>query len=81
MKMLVHVKLAYLNWNGGIKILLHMNTLAEKSGLDTGVCLRNIESFLTSAEVVMNNGLSRYIYNEDVIVLSENMLLSKDLPA
>ena len=58
-----------------------MGSLYEKSGLDTGGCLENIETFITTAEVVMNHGLSRYVYNEDIIKLAENMLLSKELPS
>ena len=78
-EVMIHIKLTYLNGNVGIKTLFKMGSLSEKSGLDTGACLKNIETFLTMAEVVMNHGLSKYVCNEDIIKLAEIMLLSKDL--
>ena len=49
-EVMVHVKFSYLNGNAGIKTLFQTNSLAEKSVLYTGACLRNIENFMTTAE-------------------------------
>ena len=54
---------------------------AIRIGLDTGSCLRNIESFMTTSAVVMQHGLGRYILNVDIRQLAEYLLLTKDIPA
>ena len=58
-EVMVHIKLSYLKGNVGIKTLFQMYSLTEKSGLDTGVCIRNIENFMMTAKVVMKYGLTR----------------------
>ena len=58
-----------------------MKTLPQKTGWDIGVCLRNIDTFMTTSAVFIKHGLSRYIYNVDIRLLAENPLLTRNLPA
>ena len=58
-----------------------MKSLPQRRGLDTGSCLRNIESFITTSAVLIKYGLGKYILNVDIRQLAEYLFLTKDIPA
>ena len=74
-----HINIFYVSGNKGIKTIFNMDSITEKSRLDTGVCLKNMETFFQIANLAFDFGIIKDIQTEDVIKLEENLLLSKDL--
>ena len=64
--------------NKGIKTIFNIKSLAERSGLDTGACLKNMETFLQLSNLAYDFGIVKYIQTEYTIKLAEHLLLSRD---
>ena len=57
-----------------------MQSIGERTPLDIGKALENMENFLLTAKLVVHHNISKYFENKDVRLLAESMLLSREIP-
>ena len=53
--------------------------MKEKSSLDTGACLRNMECFFQLCNLAYDFGMVKSVQTEDIVRLEEHLRLSWDL--
>ena len=61
-----HINIFYLSGNKGIKTLFNVDTLAEKSRLDTDACLKNMEIFFQITNLAYDFAMIKYVQTEDI---------------
>ena len=75
-----HVNVFYIAGNKGIKTVFNIENMAEKSGLDPGASLKNMETFFSRiSNLAYDFGMVKYVQTEDIVKLAKHLMLSRDL--